>query len=121
MSKFPRYKVVLSVLWLIASSTALARDDCTSVDFPPEANSTVIAGRILPEQTLCYQLIADADQEITLQVLEDDNISALLQDPMDPQKFPRVPSDRHVYQVLVKQIKRTVTPQLFRVSVTATP
>ncbi|MGC3875067.1 hypothetical protein ACPF7Z_17590 [Halomonas sp. GXIMD04776] len=121
MTRRLRRGVVLPVLTLAFVSMAFAQDECTPVDFEPEANSTVIADMLLPEQTLCYQLITDADQQVSLQVLEDDNISALLQDPMDPQTFPRVPSDQHAYQILVKQIKPTVTPQYFRVAINVEP
>ncbi|WP_227369906.1 hypothetical protein [Halomonas sp. M20] len=113
--------LILPALSLTLSNSVLAQDECTPVDFEPETDSTVIADRILPEQTLCYRLITAAEQEVSLEVIEDNNISALLQNPMDPQKFPRVPSDQHVYEILVKQIKRTVTPQYFRIAVKAKP
>ncbi|WP_048306921.1 hypothetical protein [Halomonas sp. PR-M31] len=121
MSKRRFHGLILPAFFLILGGPVLAQDDCTPIDFEPEADSTVIADMILPEQTLCYQLITEADQQVSLQVLEDDNISALLQDPMDPQKFPHVPSDQHAYQILVKQIKRTVTPQYFRVAISVEP
>lgn len=121
MSKRQFLGLILPALFLILGDPVLAQDECTPVDFEPETSSIAIAGRILPEQTLCYQLITDAEQQVSLQVLEDDNISALLQDPMDPQTFPRVPSDQHAYQILVKQIKRTVTPQYFRVAIKVEP
>ncbi|SHF20405.1 hypothetical protein SAMN02745148_02022 [Modicisalibacter ilicicola DSM 19980] len=123
MSKQSRLGAVLmsSMLYLVTDGLAFAQGDCTPVDVEPETNTVVIADMILPEQTLCYQLVTEAGRQVSLQVIEDDNISALLQDPMDPQKFPRVPSDRQTYEIVVKQIKRTVTPQLFRVSVALVP
>lgn len=121
MNKHRLYGLILPALFLGLDGPVLAQDDCAPVEFAQEEDSTLIADMILPEQTLCYQLITDAGQEVSLQVLKDDNISALLQDPMDPQKFSRLPSEQHAYQILVKQIKRTVTPQYFRISVTLLP
>ncbi len=110
---------LLGLMVLMASSGARAKDDCEPIAIAPDARTTVIAGMILPEQTRCFVLLTERDRNVSLQVLKDANIRASLhsQEKGDADN----PAARRAHRIVVEQIKRTVPPQLFRVSVSVTP
>ncbi|MBP3982174.1 hypothetical protein J8G26_15725 [Acidovorax sp. JG5] len=113
-----RLSAAVTILFFLLGCGHLARaSECRTIRFNPGATSAKIQGAVQPEDQQCFRFGTGKGQSVRLAVQsKSGNVAFTINDVADNRDRIEFTSEKKVYELIVYQNLRSVTPDDFTLS-----